>query len=150
MQPFPHHYTVSAAASVEGDVALTGQRLPRLVSAAPAEFDGPGDRWSPETLVVGAVADCFVLTFRALATLSKVRWTMLSCDASGTVDRVDRVTRFTAFSMRISLEVPEGTNEDQADRLLALTEQVCLITNSLKASCHFETAVHVAQPTGRG
>jgi len=149
MQPFPHHYTVSAAANEDGDVAVTGARLPRLVSAPPAEFDGPGDRWSPETLVVGAVADCFVLTFRALAKLSKVSWTTLICDASGTVDRVDRITRFTALSMRVSLEVPEGTNEDQAERLLARAEQACLITNSLNAPCHVETAVRIAQPTGR-
>jgi organic hydroperoxide reductase OsmC/OhrA len=149
MQPFPHHYTVSAAADLNGDVVLTGERLPRLVSAPPAEFEGPGDRWSPETLVVGAVADCFVLTFRALAKLSKVPWTTLNCDASGTVDREDRTTRFTAFSMRVSLEVPEGTNQDQAQRLLARTEQACLITNSLEAPCHVEAAVRIAQPTGR-
>jgi peroxiredoxin-like protein len=149
MHPFPHHYTVSAAANENGDVAVTGERLPPLTSAPPAAFDGPGDRWSPETLVVGAVADCFVLTFRAIAKLSKMRWTTLVCDASGTVDREDRVTRFTAFSMRVSLEVPEGTNEDQAERLLARAEQACLITNSLKAPCHIETAVRVAQPVGR-
>jgi peroxiredoxin-like protein len=147
MQPFPHHYTISAAASPEGDVALNGARLPRLSSAPPAEFDGPGDRWSPETLVVAAVADCFMLTFRAIAKLSKLPWTTLTCEASGTVDRVDRVTQFTAFSVRVSLQVPEGTNEDQAKRLLTRAEQTCLISNSLKATCHLETDVRVVQPT---
>jgi peroxiredoxin-like protein len=155
MQPFPHHYTVSAAANGDGDVALSAERLPPLASAPPAEFDGPGDRWSPETLVVGAVADCFVLTFRAIAKLSKLRWTTLTCEASGTVDRVDRISQFTAFSVRVLLEIPEGASNEQAHRLLERAEQACLITNSLKAPCHLETAVHVAEPTtgmlaGRG
>ncbi len=48
MEPFPHHYTATAAANVEGDVSVDAQRLPRLVSAPPAEFGGPGDRWSPK------------------------------------------------------------------------------------------------------
>jgi len=146
MQQFPHHYTISATASREGDVALDGNRLPQLASAPPAEFDGPGDRWSPETLVVAAVADCFVLTFRAIAKLSRLSWTTLTCEASGTVDRVDRVTQFTAFSVRASLEVPESTNEEQAKRLLARAEQTCLITNSLKATCRLDTEVRVVQP----
>jgi organic hydroperoxide reductase OsmC/OhrA len=67
MQPFPHHYSVIAKADTQGDVALAGDRLPPIPSAPPTEFGGPGDRWSPETLFVAAVADCFVLTFRGIA-----------------------------------------------------------------------------------
>jgi peroxiredoxin-like protein len=147
VNPFPHHYTVSAAADAASDVALTSERLPKLLSAAPAEFDGPGNQWSPETLLVGAVADCFVLTFRAIARLSQLPWTTLNCDASGTVDRVDRVTQFTALSVRASLEIPEAAHEDQARRLLMRAEQGCLITNSLKAPCHLEIEIRVGQPT---
>ena len=147
MQPFPHHYTISAAAIPDGDVALSGQRLPQLVSASPVEFDGPGDRWSPETLVVAAVADCFVLTFRVIAKLSKFRWATLTCEASGTVDRVDRVTQFTALAVRASLEVPDDAHEDQAKRLLVRAEETCLITNSFKAPFHLEIELRVAQTT---
>ena len=147
MQPFPHHYTVSARAGPTGDVVLNGERLPKLVSASPAEFDGPGDRWSPETLLVSAVADCFVLTFRAVARLSKLSWADLTCEASGTLDRVDRVTQFTAWSVRASLEIPDEADEDRARRLLTRAEQTCLITNSLKAPCILEIEIRVAQPT---
>ncbi|NUM89599.1 MAG: hypothetical protein HUU37_10375 [Bdellovibrionales bacterium] len=50
MHPFPHHYSVSAVARPDGTVPLSSPGLPELPSAAPREFDGPGDRWSPETL----------------------------------------------------------------------------------------------------
>jgi organic hydroperoxide reductase OsmC/OhrA len=62
------------------------------------------------------------------------------------VDRVDRVTQFTALSVRASLEIPDGANEDQARRLLARAEETCLITNSLKAPCELVIDVRVAQP----
>jgi hypothetical protein len=57
MQAFPHRYAVTAAGSgaAQGDVELSADRLPALRSASPTEFDGPGDRWSPEAFLVGAV-----------------------------------------------------------------------------------------------
>jgi organic hydroperoxide reductase OsmC/OhrA len=141
MQPFPHHYTATASAHAEGDVILESGALPPLVTAPPAEFDGPGNRWSPETLLVAAVANCFVLTFRSMATFSKLKWTALSCQASGTLDRLERRTSFTAFAVRASLRVPEDVDEEQAQRVLARAEDACLITNSLKAPVHFEADV---------
>ena len=146
MQAFPHRYSVAVAADAEGDVTLEGERLPPLHSAPPTEFDGPGDRWSPETLLVAAVADCFVLTFRPIARLSKLPWLSLTCDVVGTVDRVDRVTQFTGFVVRAHLRVPAGANEDQARRLLAKAEETCLVTNSLKTKLHLEAEVEVAPP----
>src|SRR4051812_31810417 len=95
MQSLSPRYAVSASASSVGDIELAAPRVAHLASASPAEFDGPGDRWSPETLLVGAVGDCFVLTFRAIARASKVAWTALECEVIGTLDRVDRVTQFT-------------------------------------------------------
>ena len=136
MREFPHHYAAVATGGPDGDIQLDSGRLEALRSAAPAEFDGPGDRWSPETLVIAAVADCFVLTFRAIASVAKLPWLGLRCDASGTLDRVDRVTQFTAFSIKASLTLPSGADADQARRLMARAEEGCLISNSLKALVH--------------
>ena len=141
MQPFPHHYSIAARAAAQGDVTLTGDGLPGLPSAPPTEFGGPGDRWSPETLMVAAVADCFVLTFRGIAAMSRFSWVALECDVTGTVERVERVTQFTAIEVRARLRVPAGANEDQARRLLAKAEETCLVTNSLKVRPHLEAAV---------
>ena len=149
MQDFPHRYSVAATSETSGDVALEGSLLPTLRSASPAEFGGPGDRWSPETLLVAAVADCFVLTFRAVAHASKVSWAALRCEAGGTLDRVDRVTQFTHVDIRAHLRVPAGTNIEQARRALEKAERGCLIANSLKATIHLETEVEVAaEPVG--
>lgn len=146
MQQFPHHYSVVAKADTQGDVALEGARLPSIASAPPTEFGGPGDQWSPETLLVAAVADCFVLTFRGIAGVSRFSWVALECDVTGTVDRVERVTQFTALEIRARLRDPSGANEDQARRLLAKAEETCLVTNSLKVRPHLETVVEMEQP----
>lgn len=108
MQEFPHQYRATAKAAPDGDIPLTSNGLPSLRSASPAQFGGPGDRWSPETLLTGAVADCFVLTFRAVAKASKLPWTALQCEVTGTLDRVERVTQFTGFDLSVELDVPEG------------------------------------------
>ena len=56
MQAFPHHYKVEASGGPEGDVMLSEENVESIASAPPTEFGGPGDRWSPESLLVAAVA----------------------------------------------------------------------------------------------
>jgi len=143
MQDLPHRYRVVADAGDEGEIELTSERLPSIASAAPAEFGGPGDRWSPETLLVGALADCFILTFRAVAKASKFDWLSLRCDVEGILDRVEKITQFTSFIVRVSIRLPDGADEERARRLLARSEQACLISNSLKAESELEVTVEL-------
>lgn len=144
MQDLPHHYAVTAAASRDGNVDLSSEGLTRISSAPPAEFGGPGDLWSPETLLIAAVADCFVLTFKAIARASKLDWVSLQCDASGTLDRVDKVSLFTQIKLHVVLDVPQTADEKMALRLLDKAEHHCLITNSMKSECHLDATVQVA------
>jgi len=144
VQDLPHQYLVSADARSSGNVLLASDGAPDLKSAPPAEFGGPGDQWSPESLLVAAVADCFILSFRAIARASRLDWDSLSCSVEGTLNRVDRVTQFTGFKVSATLHVPSGSNEEKAQRLLEKAEHACLITNSLKAESHLEATVHIA------
>ena len=128
MQPLPHQYRVKGAGRITGEVELTAERLTMLQSASPAEFDGPGDRWSPETLLVGAVADCFILTFRAIAKASRLSWISLDCDVTG------------------YLVVPAGRDADRARQALEKAERNCLISRSLKASIDLDVTVEITEP----
>jgi len=146
MQAFPHRYAVATSAEPAGDVVLRSDGLEPLPTAAPAEFGGPGNRWSPETMLVGTVANCFVLTFRAIASASKLQWSSLAVDVDGTLDRIDRVTRFTALTIRATLDLPAGGHDDQARRLLTKAEETCLITRSLTAAVDLQIDIRSAQP----
>jgi organic hydroperoxide reductase OsmC/OhrA len=131
MKPLPHHYSVSIGAD-GGDLELSSNGLQPLRSAPPAEFGGPGDLWSPETLFLGAVADCFVLTFKAIASGAKLRWRNIHCDAEGTLERAEDAVRFTDILLRVRLEISREMDPERAQRLLEKAEKGCLVGNSLR------------------
>lgn len=143
MQEYPHHYVVKADAPAEGTIDVSSKGLETLPSLAPAEFGGPGDLWSPETFLVASVADCFILTFRAVARGSHFDWNSVSCEVDGILDRVEGVTRFTEFHVRVTLHVPQGTDMHKAERLVEKSDHVCLVTNSLSAETIVTTALVV-------
>jgi uncharacterized OsmC-like protein len=143
MQELPHRYTVSAAGMAEGDVELKAVRLPTLHSASPVEFGGPGNRWSPETLLVAAVGDCLILTFRAVADAFKLAWTSLDCEVTGMLDRRERTPQFTDFEIHAHLRIPVATDQERARRALEKAEKNCLISNSLKSAVHLTAMIEV-------
>ena len=141
MQGFPHHYAVSGQAGTENPVTLSSAGLPDIGSMPPPEFNGPEGYWSPESLLAASVADCFILTFRAIAGASKLPWSDLQVEVIGTLDRVERVTRFTRFDLKARLVVPAGTDPEKAERLLHKSEAACLITASLNTENHLATEI---------
>lgn len=141
MQGFPHHYTVNAQGQPEGVVAVSSATLPDLATNAPPEFDGPGGYWSPETLLVGAVANCFILSFRAVAKASNLAYEDIQCQVVGVLDRVERVTKFTEMQLDVTLKLPSGVDPEKAQRVLEKSEHVCLITNSLSGNVVMKTTI---------
>ncbi len=144
MHEFPHCYKVEAAAGPDDEVCLSADRLEAIPCAPPAEFGGPGNRWSPETLLVAAVASCFILSFRAIARASKLPWKSLKCEVDGTLERVAGTTKFTRFAVRATLDVPQEANEERAHRILEKAEMSCLVTNSLSGETHLDAKVRKA------
>jgi len=141
MQPFPHHYLVHAAVRPDGDVPLAADGMRVIESAPPKEFGGPGNQWSPEGLLTAAVADCFVLNFRAIAAASKLAWTQLDARTQGTLDRTDGKMRFTRFDTHAKLTLPAITDVERAKRLLEKAELTCLVANSLSSERHLTLEV---------
>jgi organic hydroperoxide reductase OsmC/OhrA len=132
MHPYPHVYIAAANSRPEGITALRSAGLPDIASAPPPEFDGPGGVWSPETLLCASLADCFVLSFRAIARASKLDWNELDCRVEGVLDRVDGVSQFTRYTTYARLELPAEADAAKARKLLEKAEHVCLISNSLR------------------
>ena len=141
MQDLPHHYIVSAHAKGKANVTLSSSKLPDLETAGPPEFGGPGDVWSPETLLVGAVADCFVLSFRSIARKARLDWQTLDVEATGELDKLDGFNQFTGFTVRARLTITDKKMVEKAAVILEKAEKYCLITNSMKAGSHLEAEV---------
>lgn len=148
MQPYPHHYRVQAEGDAAGSVRIAGEALPTLETYPPPEFDGPSGYWSPESLLVAAVADCYILSFRAVARASNLEWQSLSVDVEGVLDRVEGVTRFVAFTVSPRLSICSGDREHLARTVLEKSKRVCLITNSLTAECDVLPEISVCECAG--
>ena len=132
MHPYPHIYIAAANSRPEGITALRSAGLPDIASAPPPEFDGPGGVWSPETLLCASLADCFALSFRAIARASRLDWSELDCRVEGVLERVDGVSQFTRYTTYARLELPAGADAAKARRLLEKAEHAWLISNSLR------------------
>jgi organic hydroperoxide reductase OsmC/OhrA len=127
-------------------VTVASPQLPSLETAPPPEFDGPGGIWSPESLLCAAVADCFILTFRAVSRTAKLEWVKLECRVVGTLERVDSQAQFTRYATFATLTVATGSDAEKARALLERAEQSCLISNSLRGARTLESEI-VEMPT---
>jgi len=143
MQKLPHSYKVLVKGNPTDNLEVTGDGLPQLRTAAPAGFDGPGDQWSPEDLLMASVSSCLVLSFRAIAKASSLQWQSIECETSGELNQVERRIRFTRISSRIRLRIDSADKEETAAKLLKKAEETCFISNSLASPCELEFDIEV-------
>ena len=141
MKPLPHVYTAGLSGGPDGYALIAATGVPELRTAPPADFDGPGDAWSPEQFLMAAVETCFLFTLRAIARASKVEFTSIELTGEGTVDRKDGITRFTEIVLRPRLRLPAGGNREKAMRVLEKSEKSCLVSASLSTPVRLEPEI---------
>jgi organic hydroperoxide reductase OsmC/OhrA len=141
MKAYPHIYRVGAQGSATGTVLVSSADVPAITTAPPPEFDGPGGVWSPETLLLASIVDCFILTFRGVSRAAHLGWERLEAQTEGTLERNDGITQFTRFITRATLTVKPGTDEAKARELMERAEKICLVANSLHGERHLEATV---------
>jgi len=144
MKAYPHFYHATADASAIGAVGVTAAGLPAIETAPPLEFDGPGGLWSPETLLVAAIADCFILTFRGVARAARFEWVNLKAHVEGELDRKSGITQFVGYMTRVTLTVAAAADHAKARELLERAEKLCLVANSLSGTRALEVLIRQA------
>lgn len=145
MKTLPHYYQVTAIAGQNENLELSVPGLPNLEVAPPRDFDGPGDVWSPEDLLLSSVASCTVLSFRAIARAARFEWLNIICMSEGVLERIDKKTRFTRIHTKVQLRLPLSSDKakiaEKATKLLFNAEESCLVSNSLSAQCDIECEI---------
>ncbi len=141
MQKLPHVYKATAKTEVTSHLELSVDNLPSLEVAPPIGFNGPGDIWSPEDLLMASIASCTILSFKAIARASKLDWSSLECVSEGVLDRVENKTQFTKITTKAILTIPADGNKEKAIKLLHKAEETCLISNSLTAEAAIECEI---------
>lgn len=121
----------------------------RITSTTPPEFPGgKAGIWSPEALLLGAVAGCFINTFQVFAEKLKLEFDSFSCEATGTVERVDGKFMFTGVTLHPTIVVDSEAAEAQAASALDKAHRYCLVSNSLKCPVILEQNIRVVETEG--
>lgn len=95
-------------------------------------------------MLTGAVASCFILSFRAVARASRIAWLRLQVEVKGTLDRTGGALQFTNFVTHAILTVPETADVAACERALSKAEHGCLVANSLHGVRELEIEVRRA------
>jgi peroxiredoxin-like protein len=119
--------------------------LPVLTVGAPPEFGGEPRMWSPEHLFVASVASCFLTTFVAIAERSQLEVLSAEIEASGHLERgEDRRYSFTEIVLRPRVTLTRERDRERATRLLAKSEEHCLVTRSIRSAVRLESELRVS------
>ncbi len=113
---------------------------------APVAFGGFEGRWTPEDLLLGAIASCFTTTFRALAEHSRFDYTDLQMEVEGIVSKSGSGYSFTEIVVRPSLTVTREEEQEQGIKLLHKVKAVCLVSRALAVPQTFSPVVRAAAP----
>jgi organic hydroperoxide reductase OsmC/OhrA len=108
---------------IEGKPPLRG-------SAAPP-FLGDAALHNPEDLLVAALSSCHCLSYLALCARSRITVLEYEDRASGTMARVEGVTRFTEVVLRPRVTVAAGSDLEKAHALHHRAHAICFIANSV-------------------
>ncbi len=128
----------------ERRIEVRTPEAPALDVSSPPEFQGDAGMWTPETLFVASVNACFVLTFLAIARLSKLDVVSMRASARGKLEKSEGVGyRITEIVIKPALVVHSESERERAERLLEKAERNCFISNSITASVRLEPEIAV-------
>jgi len=123
---------------------LTAAPRPAIAIGAPPEFGGNDQVWSPEHLCVAAVNACVMLTFLAIAANSKVPIQGYAASAVGTLEKVEGDGPvITGVVVKPRITIAGDVDRAKVERLAAMAERHCYISNSLKAAVTVEPEIVV-------
>ncbi len=120
---------------------------PRLIHfSAPPEFGGETGAWTPEHLLLAAVASCFIATFRAVSRASKLDFQGIEVSVVGVVEKNSYGFQFTDLTLRPVLIICVEEDRERSLHLLEKSEKICLVTRSLSSEVHLESKILVEKP----
>jgi peroxiredoxin-like protein len=141
-----HKYRVAAWwTSGQTGIAKSDSAPNAIHFTAPPQFGGVEGRWTPEDLLLTALASCFTTTFHAIAGYSKFKYTDLAVEAEGTVSKTDTGYGFNEIVIRPNLTIASEEDRQRAISLLHKAKELCLVSRALAAPQRFEIQVEIGR-----
>lgn len=142
-----HKYKIRTTSSTvrSGLVFIEGIE-PSIEFSAPPEFKGKAGYWTPEHLLVAAVASCYVSSFSGAAFNSNLEFVTLELEAEGGLEQDEVGWRFREVTLRPRLTIARADQHALANRLLHKAKQNCLVGRSLSCPVVLEPALIIEEP----
>jgi organic hydroperoxide reductase OsmC/OhrA len=141
-----HQFRVVAWwASGSTGIAKSAATLNAIHFARPTAHGGLEGRWTPEDLLLCAIASCFTTTFRAVTQNSKFDYADLQVEVAGDIDSTDGRNQFSEVLIRPKLTILRDADQSQAVALLHQAAQLSLVSRALAIGQRFDPHVQVGQ-----
>lgn len=121
------------------------QGKPSLRGTAAPAFRGDPALHDPEDLLVAALSGCHCLSYLALCARAGIHVTGYEDEAYGTMERVERVVKFTEVVLRPRVTIAAGDAE-KARALHERAHATCFIANSVNFPVRNEPEISVVAP----
>jgi peroxiredoxin-like protein len=140
-----YSYTASASWALHRRGFVKGENgIPNTLDfSVPPEFGGEPGQWTPEHLLLAAVASCLVATFRGMSTKSKLEFPRIDVTVKGNIEKQDGCLCFTKIILHPEVLIGREEDRERTTRLLEKAERACLIARSLSAEIVLEANVTV-------
>jgi peroxiredoxin-like protein len=127
-----HRYNVSAWWSSGRAGLVKANGSPTAIHfAAPMEFGGMEERWTPEELLLAAVASCYTTTLSTLAAKAGVELTDLQVEVRTSLCRSQAGYAIDAIELRPSVIIGAAVDRERVLELIHKAEKLCLVSRSL-------------------
>jgi organic hydroperoxide reductase OsmC/OhrA len=128
---FPLEYAVDLITHHNAPMEISSAHRPHLVVGPPPELGGSDAWWSPEHLLVSALATCMTATFAAAAARAHVPLGAYRCRAKGVLDRFEGKVAFTEMLLAVDVTVV-ADDVERTRRLLEEAKARCFVANTLR------------------
>jgi organic hydroperoxide reductase OsmC/OhrA len=150
MEETHRHHVVAWWTSGRTGIAKSDSAPNAIHFTAPPEFQGLEGRWTPEDLLLCALASCFTTTFHALAGYARFEYTDFEAEVEGVVSKVGSGYSFSEIFLRPHLTIPRKDGRERAEELLQKAKTLCLVSRALATTQKFEPKLKVSDGfTGR-
>lgn len=113
-------------------VLLTAEGKPDLAGSADPVFRGDADRWNPEEMLLGALAQCHLLSYLHHAVLHGVVVTAYTDDPVATMTQQGIGGHLTGAVLRPRVTVRDAAMVETAQQLHGPAGEACFIASSVR------------------
>lgn len=141
--PFSYETNVKWVEGKAGVIAGLG--VPPVSFAAPPEFGGAGQSWTPEHFYLAAAEACLMNTFLSVAEASGLAIESYVSDARATLEWVEGSGfRMTRIEITPKIRVASEAVFEKTTRLIQKAEKLCLVARSMTATIVVSPQIEVA------